>query len=177
MKRFAFISLMCLLSAGNIFAQHLRWEVDEDRNYKIPVGPCVWTDIIESDFFSIVREYDVNNILNAEATVALAAAMESMPDTKFEMDAFFGAWDDESLAQLSRFYAFVMTMEYKYQQPITYQFYGCNREYDCGCNEEPKTMPYYKLYKVTNGQRTLIGEILEKPEVSFEDDVLKFIKH
>jgi len=61
---------------------------------------------------------------------------------------------------------------------MDFYFIGCNREYDCGGFEEPKTLPHFKIYQVTeDNQRTLVGEILEKPEVTFEDDILKFIKH
>ncbi len=177
MRRVAFISLISLLSVVSAFAQNLKWEVDEEKSYKIPVGACSWEDILGSDFSGIMIENAIDHILNGEATLELANTLESMPETKFEIEAYFGGWDDMSLQQLVRFYTFVMTMENKYQQPIAYQFYGCNREFNCGCSEEPKSMPYFKLYQIDNGKRTLIGEIVEKPKVSFEDDVLNFIKH
>lgn len=178
MKKFAFISLICLLSVNNIFSQNLKWETDEEKSYQIPVGLCTWDDIQQSDFFDLIKAYSYDVILNPQATVALAQSLEKSADKKYEIDAYFGAWNDESLQQLPYFYVFVLTMETKYIQPIEYKLIGCNREYDCGGFEEPKTLPYFKLYEVTeNGQRTLIGEILEEPKISFEDDVLNFIKH
>lgn len=177
MKGFALISLICLFSVCNVFSQALRWEMDEEKSYPIPVGQCTWEDIKNSEFSSLVNEYSMNVILDADVTVQLAEVLQSKPDTKYEIEAFFGAWDEESLKQLPHFQAFVFTMEAKYQQPIDYKFYACNREYDCGY-DEPKTMPYFRIYRISpNAQRTLIGEILEKPTSSFEKDVLKMIKH
>jgi hypothetical protein len=178
MKKWAFFIVICLLSASNIFSQNLRWETDEEKSYQVPVGPCSWDDILSSDFDYLIKENSMNIILNPKATVALAEVLEAERPTKYEIDAYFGAWDDESLWQLPRFYVFAITMESKYQQSIDFQFYGCNREYDCGCKTTPESMPYFMVYKVTpDGQRTLIGKISEKPEVSFEDDVLKMIKN
>ncbi|MBO4656106.1 MAG: hypothetical protein J5644_11225 [Bacteroidales bacterium] len=177
MKKIAFITIITLLSINCIFSQSLRWELDEEKSYSIPIGLCTWEDLMQSDFYSLVRKYSMNVILNSEATVELAQILESKEPAKYEIEAYFGAWDDESLQQLPHFYAFVLTMESKYQKPIAFRFIGCNREYDCGGYEEPKTLPYFKLYQLTDNQRTLIGEISEKPTVSFEDDVLNFIKH
>lgn len=178
MKKFAFISLICLLTVNNIFSQDLKWETDEEKSYQIPVGLCTWEDIQQSDFYDLVRNYSMGVILNPKATVELAKQLEEKTGKKYEIDAYFGAWDEESLRQLPFFYVFAMTMDAKYQQPIKYRFIGCNREYRCGGFEEPKTLPYFKVYEIAEGgQRTLIGEILEKPKVSFEDDVLNIIKH
>ena len=177
MKKFAFVIVICLLSISSIFPQNLKWEMDEEKSYQIPVGLCTWNDLEQAEFFYIIRENSENVILNAEATVKLAKILGSQPNTKYEIDAYFGAWEEESLKQLPLFYAFVMTMEAKYQQPIEYKLIGCNREYDCGGYEEPVTMPYYKVYQVDNqGKRKLIGEIKEQPKHSFEEDVLNIIK-
>ena len=177
MKKIALIAAITLLSTAYIFSQNLKWETDEEKSYKIPVGLCTWEDIQMSDFFFLVQEYSADIILNANATAALAQTLDSKRPTRYEIEAYFGAWDDESLYQLPRFYAFAMTMEAKYQQPIDYYFIGCNRNYDCGEYEEPKAMPYFKIYQISEGnQRKLIGEIFEKPKASFEEDVMKIIK-
>ena len=169
---------MCLLSIGNVFSQNLKWEMDEETSYKIPVGLCTWEELQQSDCFNAIREHSPAVILNSKATVELAKVLESQPNTHYEIDAFFGAWNDESLRFIQPFYVFVKTMEAKYQQPIKYRLIGCNREYECGGLGEPEAMPHFKLYRVTNdGQRTLIGEIKEQPKISFEDDVLNYIKH
>lgn len=178
MKKFAFITLISLLSASNIFSQNLKWEIDEEKSYKIPVGQCTWEDIQTSDFYSLVIENSAGIILNADATVELAKFLENQPNERYEIEAYFGAWDEESLKQLPRFYAFVMTMGAKYQQPIEYKFIGCNREYNDGYNDMvPPTLPYYAICRITNGERIIIGEILEQPKLSFEEDVLNIIKH
>lgn len=177
MKKFAFVIVICLLSVSSIFSQNLKWEMDEEKSYQIPVGLCTWDDLEQSEFSALMREYSMGVILNPKATVELAKVLESQPDTKYEIDAYFGAWNDESLQQLPHFYAFVMTMKAKYQTPIAFNFYGCNREYDCGKDFTPPTMPYYAIYRITDGQRTLVGEINEQPKLSFEDDVLNIIKH
>ena len=177
MKKIVFISLICLLSISNIFSQNLKWETDEEKSYQIPVGLCTWDDIMKSDFASIVRENSMDVILNAKATVELAQVLESQRPATYEIEAYFGAWNDESLRQLPRFYIFAKTMEAKYQQPIGFNFIGCNREYNCGGYEEPVTMPYYKVFRIDNqGNRKLIGEIKEQPKHSFEEDVLNIIK-
>lgn len=178
MKKIVIFAAITLLSIGYIFSQELKWEIDEEVSYKIPVGQCTWEDIQTSDFYSLVIENSAGIILNANATVELAKVLENKPNERYEIEAYFGAWNEESLKQLPHFYAFVMTMRAKYQQPIEYTLIGCNREYDCGEFDEPKTLPYFKIYQISeDNQRTLIGEILEKPEISFEDDVLKIIKH
>ena len=178
MKKIILVIIICLFSAINIFSQTLRWETDEEKSYQIPVGQCTWEDIEMSNFYYIVKENSMGIILNADATVELAKTLDSQRPTRYEIQAYIGAWDDESLWQLPRFYACAITMEAKYQQPIDFYFIGCNREYDCGEFDEPKTLPYFKIYQISeDNQRTLIGEILEKPEISFEDDVLKIIKH
>lgn len=177
MKKFAFVIVICLLSTSSIFSQNLKWENDEEKSYQIPVGLCTWSDLEQAEFFYIIRENSENVILNADATVKLAKVLESQANTKYEIDAYFGAWDEASLKQLPFFYAFVMTMEAKYQQPIEYKLIGCNREYNSGGYEEPVTIPYYKVFKVDNqGNRKLIGEIKEQPKNSFEEDVLNIIK-
>lgn len=178
MKKFVFTGLICLLSISSIFSQNLGWEIDEEKSYQIPVGQCSWEEIQQSDFFYLMRENSRNVVLHADATVELAEVLDSKRPTKYEIEAYFGAWDEESLKQLPFFYAFVITMETKYQQPIDFKFIGCNREYDCGGYEEPETLPYFKIYQITeDNQRTIVGKILEKPESSFEEDVLKIIKH
>ena len=178
MKKFAFVVVICLLSTSSIFPQSLRWEMDEEKSYQVPVGLCTWDDIVQSDFFNLLNEYSYNVILNANATIELAQTLESQPNTKYEIEAYFGAWDDVSLSQLPYFYIFGKTMETKYQQPINMLFYGCNREYDCGGQFMPPTLPYFAIYRLTsNGERTLIGEIKERPKISYEDDVLECIKN
>ena len=178
MKKFAFVIVICLLSTSSIFSQNLKWENDEEKSYQIPVGLCTWEDLTQAEFNSLLKEYSLDVVLNANATVKLAEVLESQANTKYEIDAYFGAWDEESLKQLPHFYAFAMTMGAKYQQPIEYKFIGCNREYNNGINDMvPPTLPYFAIYRIDNGERVVIGEILEKPESSFEEDVLKIIKH
>lgn len=178
MKKIVFIVAITLLSIGYIFSQELKWEMDEERSYKVPIGLCTWDDIVSSDFSWLIYEYSTNVILNADATVELAKVLENQPNERYEIEAYFGAWDEESLKQLPHFYAFVMTMGAKYQQPIEYKFIGCNREYNDNYTDMvPPTLPYYAIYRISNGKRVVIGEILEQPKVSFEDDVLKYIKH
>lgn len=178
MKKIVFIVAITLLSIGYIFSQELKWEMDEERSYKVPVGVCTWQDIENADFIGLIKEYSADVILNANATVELAKILENNSNERYEIEAYFGAWEEESLKQLPHFYAFVMTMEAKYQQSIEYKLIGCNREYDNGINDfVPPTIPYYAIYRIANGERKLIGEILEQPKVSFEDDVLKYIKH
>jgi hypothetical protein len=176
MKKWGLFIVMFLLSASSVFSQKLRWEMDEEKKYQVPVGACSWDNIQQSDFYSIINENSKDVILNATATVELAQVLESQPETKYEMEAYFGAWDDESLYQLPFFYIFGITMETKYQRPIDMLFYGCNREYDCGGQFTPPTLPYFAIYRVADGQRTLIGEIKEQPKNSFEEDVLNIIK-
>lgn len=177
MKKILFISLICLLSISNIFSQNLKWETDEEKSYQIPVGLCTWEDLETAELFAILKEYSMDVILNANATVALAKVLESQPNNHYEIDAYFAAWDEASLKQLPFFYTFVKTMEAKYQQPIEYKLIGCNREYYCGGYEEPVTIPYYKVFRVDNqGNRKLIGEIKEQPKNSFEENVLNIIK-
>ncbi len=178
MKKFAFVIVICLLSTSSSFSQNLKWENDEEKSYQIPVGLCTWSDLEQAEFFYIVRNNSGNVILNADATVNLAEVLESQPNTKYEIDAYFGAWDEESLKQLPHFYAFVMTMGAKYQQPIEYKLIGCNREFNDNYNDMvPPTLPYYAIYRIDNGERVVIGEILEQPKLSFEEDVLNIIKH
>ena len=178
MKKIALVTLICLFSASSIFPQQLKWEMDEEKSYQVPVGFCTWDDIMQSDFSDIIKEYSYNVILNADATIEIADIFESQPDTKYEIEAYFGAWDELSLQQLPFFYIFGITMETKYQRPIDMLFYGCNREYDCGRQFTPPTLPYFAIYRITSdGKRTLIGEIKEQPKISFEDDVLKCIKN
>lgn len=177
MKKFAFVIVICLLSASSIFSQNLKWENDEEKSYQVPVGLCTWSDLEQAEFFYIIRDNSENVILNADATVKLAKVLESQATTKYEIEAYFGAWDEESLRQLPHFYAFVMTMSAKYQQPIEYKFIGCNREYNNGINDMvPPTLPYFAIYRISNGKRTVIGEIKEQPKLSFEEDVLNIIK-
>ena len=177
MKKFAFVIVICLLSVSSIFSQNLKWENDEEKSYQVPVGLCTWEDLTQSEFNGLLKEYSLDVVLNADATVKLAKVLESQSNTKYEIDAYFGAWDEESLKQLPHFYAFVMTMGAKYQQPIEYKFIGCNREYNNGINDMvPPTLPYFAIYRLANGQRTLIGEIKEQPKLSFEEDVLNIIK-
>lgn len=177
MKKFAFVIVICLLSASSIFSQNLKWENDEEKSYQVPVGQCTWEDLMQAEFSNLLREYSMDVVLNSDATVKLAEAIESQSNTKYEIEAYFGAWDEESLKQLPHFYIFVMTMGAKYQQPIEYKFIGCNREYNNGINNlVPPTLPYFAIYRLVNGQRTLIGEIKEQPKLSFEEDVLNIIK-
>ena len=178
MKKFAFVIVICLLSASSIFSQNLKWEMDEENSYQVPVGLCTWEDLTQSEFKGLLKEYSLGTILNANATEELAKVLELQPNTKYEIEAFFGAWDEGSLKQLPHFHTFVKTMETKYQKPIAFSLYGCNREYECGRDFTPPTLPYFAVYRVTaDGQRILIGEIKEQPKLSFEDDVLNFIKH
>lgn len=177
MKKFAFVIVICLLSMSSIFSQNLKWENDEEKSYQVPVGLCTWEDLMQAEFSNLLKEYSRDVILNSDATVKLAETLESQSNTKYEIDAYFGAWDEESLKQLPHFYIFVMTMGAKYQQPIEYKFIGCNREYNNGINDMvPPTLPYFAIYRLANGQRTLIGEIKEQPKLSFEEDVLNIIK-
>lgn len=177
MKKFAFVIVICLLSMSSIFSQNLKWENDEEKSYQVPVGLCTWEDLMQAEFSNLLKEYSRNVILNSDATVKLAETLESQSNTKYEIDAYFGAWDEESLKQLPHFYIFVMTMGAKYQQPIEYKFIGCNREYNNGINDMvPPTLPYFAIYRLANGQRTLIGEIKEQPKLSFEENVLNIIK-
>lgn len=177
MKKFAFVIVICLLSVSSIFSQNLKWENDEEKSYQVPVGLCTWEDLTQAEFNGLLKEYSLDVVLNADATVKLAKVLESQSNTKYEIEAYFGAWDEESLKQLPHFYTFVMTMGAKYQQPIEYKFIGCNREYNNGINDMvPPTLPYFAIYRLANGQRTLIGEINEQPKLSFEEDVLNIIK-
>ena len=178
MKKIAFVIVICLFSASSVFSQNLKWEMDMDKFYKVPVGICTWEDLTQAEFSGLLKEYSTNVTLNAKATVELAEVLESQPNTKYEIVNYFGAWNEESLKQLPHFYAFVKTMEAKYQQPIEFKLIGCNREYNNGINDfVPPTLPYYVIYRINNGERVNIGEILEQPKVSFEDDVLEIIKH
>lgn len=177
MKKFAFVIVICLLSVSSIFSQNIKWENDEEKSYQVPVGLCTWEDLTQAEFNGLLKEYSLDVVLNADATVKLAKVLESQSNTKYEIEAYFGAWDEESLKQLPHFYTFVMTMGAKYQQPIEYKFIGCNREYNNGINDMvPPTLPYFAIYRLANGQRTLIGEINEQPKLSFEEDVLNIIK-
>ena len=178
MKKLAFVIVICLVSASSIFSQSLKWEMDKEKFYQVPIGLCSWEDLEHSDFSGLLNEYGMDIILNANATMELAKILESQADTKYEIEAYFGGWDDESLYQLPHLYTFVLTMEAKYQQPVNMLFYGCNRELNCGGQFTPPTLPYFAIYRLTSdGQRTLIGEIKEQPKISFEDDVLNIIKH
>lgn len=178
MKKIAFIIVILLLSTGYTFSQNLKWEMDEEKSYQIPVGLCTWDDLVQSGFNYLLKEYSMDVVLDAKATVKLSEVLESQPNNHYEIEAFFAAWDEESLRQLPHFYAFVRTMETKYQQPIEFKLIGCNREYECGGLGEPEAMPYIKVYRISdNGERSLIGVISETPAQSFEADVLNMIKH
>lgn len=178
MKKFAFVIVICLLSVSSIFSQNLKWENDEEKSYQVPVGLCTWEDLTQAEFNGLLKEYSLDVVLNADATVKLAKVLESQSNTKYEIEAYFGAWDEESLKQLPHFYAFVKTMETKYQQPIEFKLIGCNREYECGGLGDPEAMPYFKVYRISeNGERTLVGVISEAPAKSYEADVLNIIKH
>lgn len=178
MKKIVIFAAITLLSIGYIFSQELKWETDEEKSYKIPVGLCTWDDLVQSEFNYLLREYSINVILDANATVELAKVLENQPNSHYEIEAFFAAWDEESLKQLPHFYAFVKTMETKYQQPIEFKLIGCNREYECGSLGDPEAMPYFKVYRISeNGERTLVGIISEAPAKSYEADVLNIIKH
>ncbi|MBR2771448.1 MAG: hypothetical protein IKD78_05470, partial [Bacteroidales bacterium] len=74
--------------------------MDEEKSYQIPVGQCSWEEIQQSDFFYLMRENSRNVVLHADATVELAEVLDSKRPTKYEIEAYFGAWDKESLKQL-----------------------------------------------------------------------------
>ena len=179
MKKLFFIISIISFSIGYIFSQELKWEIDEEKSYQVPVGLCTWDELEQAEFFHIIRNYSEEVLLNADATVKLAKVLESQAGIKYEIEVYFGAWDEESLKQLPHFYAFVLTMDAKYQQPIDFKFIGCNRNYDSNYTDfVPPTLPYFAIYRITSdGERTVIGEIKEQPKLSFEEDVLNIIKH
>lgn len=178
MKRLVLLVATILLLGTYTFAQTCEWVYDSEKSYKIPVGKCTVEDLKQGEFRSTMVQNTLDFTLNAKATVALAKVLEEN-GTQYQIDIYFGAWDDASLLQLPRFILFERTMEAKYQQPIQCNYYACDREYNCRqTGFSPNTIPSFIVYKVSkNGERTQIGLIEEAPKQSFEDDILNMIKH
>lgn len=179
MKKFVLLVATILLLGTYASAQTCEWVNDSEKSYRIPIGKCTVEEIQQGTYHNQMVENTLQFSLNAKATVELAQVLADKGNKHYAIDIYFGAWDDASLLQLPRFIMFERTMEAKYQQPIQCNYYGCDREYNCGQTPfEPQVVPTFVVYKVDdNGQRTQIGLIEEAPQQSFEDHILNIIKH
>lgn len=60
---------------------------------------------------------------------------------------------------------------------LDYQIIGCNREKECGATNDEiiEYVPTLIIYKVDDSGNYPIGKIIETPEITLEEDLLKIL--
>ncbi|MCK9338389.1 MAG: hypothetical protein M0P38_00140 [Bacteroidales bacterium] len=172
-KRFAlFVIISFSIYYG--FSQEVQWEMDTVKKYEVPVGLCSWEELKGHEFYNEMSEQYAQYLPNPKVMEELSKQLFA---TSLHVDIYFGAWCGDSREHVPHFMKIHDDLLNNFGILLDYQIIGCNREKECGATNDEiiEYVPTLIIYKVDDSGNYPIGKIIETPEITLEEDLLKIL--
>ncbi len=175
MKKYYILFSLCVMMTYSLHSQHFAWIYEEEKAYNIPIGEGAYEELRNGVFYPEMEEY--YHLYNPKEAIIqqLDTNLKLLSSQgKIEIEIYFGAWCGDSKEYLPAFMKIAERLSNMSEDNII--LIGCDREKKAGdLDISDKQIEFVPTFVVVwNGIE--MGRIVETPEQSLEEDLLRILQ-